>query len=46
MPGPVIDIEVDGKGGGGGSRQRLGCGGIVLGLFLLLWMFLGLCPLG
>ena len=36
MPGPVIDIEVDGKGGGGGSRQRLGCGGIVLGLFLLL----------
>jgi hypothetical protein len=38
MPGPVIDIEVDGQGGGGGSRQRFGCGGIVLGLFLLLVM--------
>ncbi len=38
MPGPVIDIEVDGQGGGGVSRQRFGCGGIVLGLFLLLIM--------
>lgn len=38
MPGPVIDIELDGEGGSRQARQRFGCGGILLGLFLLLIM--------
>lgn len=37
MPGTVIDIEADGPGGGHSARRgRLGCGSIILGLFVFL----------